>query len=90
MITLIEKRLQDLEARIPTFLAKIEEQQKKMAEIYSFPNDLAQARLEHKSLYDFVEDFVELQRCSEISQDTITNNTWKAIIELKTIIDNEV
>jgi chromosome segregation ATPase len=90
MITLTEKRLQDLEARIPTFLAKIEEQQKKMAEIYSFPNDLAEVRLEHKSLYDVVKEFVELQKCAAIFQDTTISNTWKAITELKTIIENEV
>jgi len=90
MITLTEKRLQDLEARIPTFLAKIEEQQKKMAEIYSFPNELAEVRLEHKSLYDVVKEFVELQKCAAIFQDTTISNTWKAITELKTIIENEV
>ena len=90
MITITEKRLQDLEARIPVFLAKIEEQQKKMADIYSFPNDLAEVRLEHKSLYDVVKEFVELQKCAAIFQDTTISNTWKAITELKTIIENEV
>jgi chromosome segregation ATPase len=33
---------------------------------------------------------VELQKCAAIFQDTTISNTWKAITELKTIIENEV
>lgn len=44
MITIIEKRIQELENRIPVFIAQIQQQQEKMKEIYDFPNDLTELR----------------------------------------------
>lgn len=59
MITLTEKRLQELEQRIPVLLADIAEKQKKMQEIYTFPNDLAEMRKVHENLSKLLKDHVE-------------------------------
>jgi chromosome segregation ATPase len=90
MITLTEKRLQDLEARIPTFLAKIEEQQAKMAEIYTFPDHLAELRWACKTWNEFVKDFINSQHAAWDTSNIRTDGFWKELKDLKSAIDNEV
>ena len=90
MITLEEKRLQDLEARIPVFLAKIAEQQSKMAEIYSFPNDLAEVRTICETLNGVLKDFMDSQHVSWDSSNSRIFGFWKELNDLKASIDNEV
>lgn len=50
MITMTEKRLQELEGRIPVYEAKIAEQQAKLIEVYSYAKDLAELRLQFDEL----------------------------------------
>jgi chromosome segregation ATPase len=90
MITLIEKRIQDLESRIPTFLAKMEEQQSKMAEIFSFPNDLAEVRTICQSLNGVLKEFMDAQNSGLGDVNSKISTFFNALSELKAVIDNEV
>lgn len=84
MITLTEKRLQELEQRIPVFLAQISDQQKKMMEIYSFPNDLSEVRKQAQSNESFLKSSLEEMRqaFSELrGQITSTANTGSGTIQ---------
>lgn len=69
MITLTEKRLQELERKIPEFIAKIAEQQNKMIEIFNFPNDLDEMRKNcqvlSQNIKDYLSKFFDMQNASE-------------------------
>ena len=90
MITLLEKRIQDLEARIPIYLAKIEEQQKKMAEIYSFPNDLAEVKTLCNTLNKVLKEFMDSQKSGWDAANTRATDLWKAMSGMTSTVDGEV
>lgn len=90
MITIIEKRIQELEDRIPIFLAKIEEQQSKMEEIFSFPNDLAEVRTICQTLNGVLKEFMDTQNSGFGDVNSKISSFFSALSDLKSVIDNEV
>jgi DNA repair exonuclease SbcCD ATPase subunit len=60
MKTLFEKRLDELEARIPVYLVQINDQQKTMQKMFDFPNDLSSVRDMCESLTALLKSHIEL------------------------------